>query len=333
MNDRPLVSIIIPLYNAAKYVGDAIKSITSQTYKALEIVVVNDGSTDNGPSIVEKMAETDSRIKLLHQENKGQCAASNAGYKISTGTYVKFFDADDILSPETIYQQVEVLQNSDEFSVSYIDYIRFYDDDLSTIDRYKLPKLINYDCTPAEYITFHGSPQMYQCSIWLFHRAIFDKSGLWDERLSLINDTEFFPRILKYVSRLYYAANCKLYYRTNFRSGSLSQTVTEKSMRSAILSVDLMAKHTRSFISSELMERIIALSYVEILEMSYPSQPKWTKIIEGRLKQFNKSQYTLTSSGKLYNLVSKIAGWKTAKKIQHIYYLKRYKNRKAGTKN
>lgn len=300
-------------------------SILHQTYSELEIIVVNDGSTDNGPAIVEELMKEDSRIQLFHQENKGQCTASNFGFSKSTGKYIKFFDADDILSADTIKVQLKSLENTSDDKASYIDYVRFYNDDLSTINQHRRPALINYDCTPAEYITFHGSPQMYQCAIWLFHRKIFEHSGLWDERLSLINDTEFFPRILKFVKRLYYAPGATLYYRTNFKSGSLSQTVSAKSMKSALMSVDLMAAHIRSIEASESVEKIIALSYVEILEMSYPSQPKWTKIIERRLQKFNKGQYEFRKSGMFYNLLSRIAGWKIAKKFQVVYYKLRYR--------
>lgn len=315
----PLVSVIIPLYNAENYVEVAIKSITSQTYKYLEIIVVNDGSTDTGPCIVERLAKADDRIKLFHQENKGQCAASNAGFKAATGTYIKFFDADDILSPETISNQVAVLKDKDIFSISYMDYIRFYDDDISTTNRYKLPALINYNCSAAEYITFHESPQMYQCSIWLFHREIFNKSGLWDERLSLINDTEFFPRILKYASRLFYAGGCKLYYRTNFNSGSLSQQTSLKAVQSALLSVDLMAGYIRSIEQSQTIEKIIALSYADVLWISYPQHPEITKKVENRLKDFKPEYYKLNADGK-FGIFKKLFGWKLAKRMQLAYY-------------
>ena len=330
INYEPLVSVIIPLYNAENYVGKALQSIVGQSYRNLEIIVVIDGSTDNSPKIVKSFKENDSRIIIIEQENKGQCAASNVGFRNSTGTFIKFFDADDILSVNAIEIQVKSLISKTDTDASYLDYIRFYDDVICTTDRYVLPTLITYDCSPEDYITYHGSPQMYQCAIWLFHRNIFNLSGLWDERLSLINDTEFFPRILKYVTKLYYAADCKLYYRTNYKSGSLSQVVTTKSIKSAVLSIDLMAQHTRSFIHSELMEKIIAQSYIEILEMSYPSQPKWTKIIARRLRMFRKDQYEFLLSGPVYNFFFKNFGWKTAKQLQSIYYKLKYKTKKSS---
>jgi|GEM_PF-1281982 len=321
---QPLVSIIITLYNSEKYIVDSLQSILNQSYDNLEIIIVNDGSTDNGPLLVEKLMKEDSRILLFNQSNKGQCAASNYGFKQSKGDYIKFFDSDDILSSNTVYSQVCVLQGKTELDGSYIDYIRFYDDDLSTINRKALPALINYDCTPIEYIKFHGSPQMYNNALWLFHRKVFERGGLWDERLSVNNDGEFFPRLLQYVNRLYYAPGNKLYYRTNFKSGSLSQKVSKKGVESALMSVDLMAQYVRGMEKSEMIERIIAQSYVQVLGMSFPAYPKITGEIESRLKKFDRSFYSFSETGKLYNVFQKLFGWKLAKRLQIFYYRYKY---------
>jgi len=323
----PLVSIVIPLYNSEKYIQSSLESILNQTYQVLEVIVVNDGSTDTGPEIVAAIAKKDGRVQLYHQENRGQCAASNSGFEKTTGTYVKFFDADDLLSAETVATQVALLQGKGVFEASYIDYIRFYDDDLSTVDRYKLPALIDYNCSPIEYITFHGSPQMYQCGLWLFHRDLFKYSGLWDERLSLINDTEFFSRILLHVKKLYYATNCKLYYRTNFKSGSLSQQTTLKAIESALLSVDLMAGYVRSMQQSDTIEKIIAMSYADVLWLSYPAHPHMTKLVEQRLKDFPVDYYMDNSTGGYFYFIKKVIGWKWAKRLQHFYHKARYSDK------
>lgn len=324
-DSTPLVSVIITLYNAGRYIEESLLSICRQTYDQLEIIVVNDGSSDDGPSIVERIAQMDGRIRLIQQANKGQCAASNAGFKQSRGTYVKFFDADDILTPGTISNQVKALEGKTENDASYIDYIRFYDDDLSTTNRYVLPALINSDCMPIEYIKFHGTPQMYNNALWLFHRKIFEKSGLWDERLSVNNDGEFFPRVLKYVNRLYYAPGSLVYYRTNFNSGSLSQTVSLKGLQSALLSVDLMAAHVRTLEVSEAIEKIIAQSYAQVLEMSFPAEPSITKQVEERLQKFDKSYYSISKSGRLYNTLRSLLGWKFARRMQIQFYKLKYR--------
>lgn len=89
------VSIIIPIYNTEKYIEKCLNSIVNQTLRDIQIICVNDGSTDNSMIIVRKFANNDSRIKIIEQENKKQGAARNAGMKIATGEYIGFIDSDD----------------------------------------------------------------------------------------------------------------------------------------------------------------------------------------------------------------------------------------------
>lgn len=93
----PLISIIFPVYNVEKWVEESLASVCSQTYKNLEIIVVNDGSTDSSAAICSRMAESDHRIRLLDQENGGLSAARNAGLDFAQGEYVLFIDSDDVV--------------------------------------------------------------------------------------------------------------------------------------------------------------------------------------------------------------------------------------------
>ncbi|MCC8187536.1 MAG: glycosyltransferase [Bacteroides sp.] len=98
----PKVSIIIPMYNTAEYVYEALTSIMEQTLQEIEIIVVNDGSTDQSPNIVRELSEKDPRIQLIHQENQGQSVARNQGIARATGTYLYFMDSDDVLHKEAL---------------------------------------------------------------------------------------------------------------------------------------------------------------------------------------------------------------------------------------
>lgn len=94
----PKVSVIIPVYNTAPYLHEALSSITGQTLQELEIIIVNDGSTDGSGEIIREVAETDGRIKVFEQENQGQSVARNVGLEQATGEYIYFMDSDDLLS-------------------------------------------------------------------------------------------------------------------------------------------------------------------------------------------------------------------------------------------
>lgn len=108
MNQSPLISVIVPIYNAEKYLDRCIQSITAQTYKKLEIILVDDGSPDNCPAICDAWASKDTRIISIHQKNQGVSAARNYGLMIATGKYMMFCDADDWIDDD----YVEVLVNN-----------------------------------------------------------------------------------------------------------------------------------------------------------------------------------------------------------------------------
>ena len=105
--DFPLISVVVPVYKVEKYLDKCIESIVKQTYKNLEIILVDDGSPDTCPAICEKWKEKDSRVKVIHKENGGLSSARNAGVKIARGEYIGFIDSDDYIDPE----MYEVLQS------------------------------------------------------------------------------------------------------------------------------------------------------------------------------------------------------------------------------
>lgn len=112
MDDReqPLVSVIIPVYNVEKYLGECIESVMNQTYKKLEIIIVNDGSPDNSVVIANEYAKMDKRITVLSQENRGVAAARNKGLDNATGEFVLFVDSDDWISEDHV-SYLLMLQN------------------------------------------------------------------------------------------------------------------------------------------------------------------------------------------------------------------------------
>lgn len=102
MNDYPIISIIVPVYNSEQYLQKSIHSIIAQTYKNLEIILVDDGSNDCSPEICDQLSEQDSRIKVIHKKNGGASTARNLGVEVSTGELIVFVDSDDILPENSI---------------------------------------------------------------------------------------------------------------------------------------------------------------------------------------------------------------------------------------
>ncbi|MDO9374770.1 MAG: glycosyltransferase [Ferruginibacter sp.] len=312
----------MPCFNAALFIREAIESVLKQTYPFFELIIVNDGSTDESESIIKSF--NDRRIVYVKQENQGQCAACNAGYKLSSGSLIKFFDADDLLSPSALRQQMMVLTDKPT-SIAYMKWARFYKNDVTTRD--PGPTQIDRDCPPMEYLTWQRNTAMLQCGIWLFPRQLLEENGLWDERLSLINDTEFVTRILLQSTQLVYADNCELLYRTNFNSGTLSQTFTHNGLHSALLSIDLMSEHLLRHENSDRVRILIAQSYQMLREWAFPRHWSYTKIVEQRLSKYKDIKIHYRSSGDIFNLLSKFCGWKVARFFQYYYYLMRFSRR------
>ena len=119
-----MISIIIPVYNVEKLLGECLDSVLAQTYADLEIILVDDGSTDASPAICDEYARRDGRIRVIHQENRGQSAARNAGLEIARGEFIGFVDSDDYIMPD----MYETLMNLH----------REYDADMCIIEAYGL---------------------------------------------------------------------------------------------------------------------------------------------------------------------------------------------------
>lgn len=106
------VSIIIPAYNVGKYIEECIRSIMNQTYTHIEIIIVDDGSLDETPAIIDRMASMDKRIIPIHQQNAGVSAARNAGIKVSTGEYLVFVDGDDYIAPDFVEYMLGLVEKT-----------------------------------------------------------------------------------------------------------------------------------------------------------------------------------------------------------------------------
>ena len=113
MKTTPYISIIIPVFNAEKYIEECINSILNQTYSKIEIIIINDGSTDNSEKICLELSKKDQRIKYIYQNNAGVTVARKTGVENATGEWISFVDADDILSPYAIQTLIEKSKGQD----------------------------------------------------------------------------------------------------------------------------------------------------------------------------------------------------------------------------
>jgi len=311
--NNPLVSVCMPAYNAEKYIEEAIKSILNQSYKNLELIIVNDGSTDDTLKIINSF--TDLRIKHLSIANSGQSIAANKAFELSKGDYVKFFDADDILSSGFIEAQIKTLKNK-ETAVASAKWGRFYNDSLDTF------KLCYEECwkdmNPIDWLTSSwnkGEPMM-QCALWLIPRAVINISGLWNEKLSVINDFEFFTRIILASSKVKFTEDAILYYRSGI-SNSLSGRTSQTAIKSAILSATLSTQYLLDREESVQTKKAAANCLINLVYQYGILYPQLLRPIEMKVKLLGGSSIRY-KGGSLTKLLSFIFGWRFVAQLQKI---------------
>lgn len=125
-NDKDLISVIIPVYNIEKYLSRCLNTIARQSYSSLEIILVDDGSTDCSGVICDNFGKSDSRAIVIHQCKQGQWAARNAGQRIAKGFYIMFVDGDDYLHPDAIRTLYEFISKDDRFDLAMVNYLETY---------------------------------------------------------------------------------------------------------------------------------------------------------------------------------------------------------------
>lgn len=203
MENSPLVSIIVPVYNNSKYLDKCIKSIINQTYKNLEIILVNDGSTDNSDKIIKSYTKKDSRIKTIYQKNAGQSAARNQGLKIATGDYISFVDADDEVKPEFIEKLLEPYFNDPTniaISVCGIHYKRLKQNSSSDVYTNHIRKRHKFESQKAYILYLLAVDGRMYSSVNKLYRAKNAKKLTFDEKLNFAEDTKFVLDYLKKTS-------------------------------------------------------------------------------------------------------------------------------------
>jgi len=186
----PLVSVIIPAYNAEKYIERTLSSVLSQDYENLEIVVIDDGSNDNTADVVKKLADKDKRLQYVHQQNGGVSSARNHGYKLSKGEYLAFLDADDIWLPDNLSKKLAHLQDNPDIGLVHSDAVLIDENDkpLDEIKKGKSGWILD------DLLSWNGTCIPAPSSI-LVKREVVDTAGGFDTNLSTAADQEFFFRV------------------------------------------------------------------------------------------------------------------------------------------
>lgn len=218
-----LVSVVIPAYNSAKYLSAAIDSALSQTYPLVEVIVVDDGSTDESAAICEGYSD---RIRYIYQANAGLSAARNRGIHASGGEYLWFLDADDRILPDAVATMAGALGRHPECAVAYGGYYQMDEDGA----RFGQSALDQPSGRVFEQIIVGGIPMVVHVAV--VRMAALAKSGLFDPMLPQLEDLDFWIR-LSYYDDFVFVPEYVAEYRST--PGSMSRNRHEQRFASELL--------------------------------------------------------------------------------------------------
>lgn len=317
------VSILIPAYNAESWIQETIASALSQTWPNSEIIVVDDGSTDNTFQVANRFRSK--YVKVIRQENMGASAARNKAFSLAQGNYIQWLDADDLLAPDKISQQLKY-HNGDEDSLLLLSsaFGYFY------YRRYRakfVPTKLWQDLKPIEWLIIRFTDKVWiHPGAWLVSRRLTERSGPWDERLSLNDDGEYFCRVVAASDEIKFVPESKSFYR-QVNVNSLSNTFTHKSRESLFLSLELCYRCLLALENSE-KTRTAAFQHLQICLINfYPEESELLiKIFE--LARELGGDLTVPKLQFKYTVIKELLGWKVAKNL--IFEVPRFKKKVYG---
>ena len=305
------VSIIIPIYNAARWLAATLTSVAAQSYQHLDILLVDDGSTDDSRAIAAAFVATRTDARLLSQSNRGASAARNLGLSLARGAFVQFLDADDLLAPGKIERQVELLQRCGVRAVASGAWARFTDDP----DQARFSPMPNWrDMSGAEFLQLNFEHQaMMHPAAWLVPRSLIDASGGWDESLSLNDDGEFFARVVLAADRIVFCEEARSYYRSNL-STSLSRRRDRGALESLFRSIELINTHLLRTDASPRSRAAAAYGWKWTAFELYPAAPDLAERAWLSCKELGGSARPFPA-GRKFQLLARLLGWRLARRL------------------
>lgn len=267
---KPLVSILIPAYNAQETIAETLRSAIAQTWERKEIIVANDGSTDRTAEVARGFASAG--VVVVSRKNGGLSAAQNTAFQSSRGDYIQWLDADDLLAPDKIERQLSALKPGDSKSILLSSpWAPFY---YRTRGTRFVRNSVWQDLSPVEWLLRKLSENLHmQNATWLVSRELTETAGPWNEDLHYDQDGEYFTRVLVASEGTRFVPGTGIYYRAS-GSGQLSYVGnSDKKKESLLLSMKLHIQYLRSLEESERVRKACVTYLQNWYHCFYPERP------------------------------------------------------------
>jgi glycosyltransferase involved in cell wall biosynthesis len=314
----PLVSVLIPCYNAASWIGETLRSVAEQTWRNIQIVVVDDGSSDSSVEVVRAFEHPN--LLLLTQENRGQTAALNRCLTEARGEFIQYLDADDLLHPQKIEIQLQRLVAQPD-CIAAAEWGRFYTDPATT---QFVPDESWRDMTPVDWLitSWREGGGMLFPAMWLIPRSIVSSAGPWREDLTLNNDAEYFTRVILASAKVLFCKGARAYYRSGIQ-GSLSGMKSDAGWRSQEKVLECCEQYLLGAEQSERARRAASMLWQRFAYACYPYIPSMANRAVARAKGLHGDSLAV-EGGLMFRVMAKLVGWRLARRFQRWYYSRRY---------
>lgn len=305
-----LVSILIPAHNAASWIADAIESALGQTHDNLEIVVVDDGSTDGTARIASHYVSE--RVRLIRGSARGGNVARNTALAAATGEYIQFLDADDVLSPEKIELQLARLAQAPPGSVACCEWAHFETGRM--VSAHFRPEPEWRDLSPVDWlVASHLGGGMMPPHAWLTPREQADLAGPWADRVMRNQDGEYFARVVLASSGVVFTPGARVYYRR--QPGGWRHNRAPAVVEGLLWAQESIARGILQHENSARTRAAMATSFDRIAFEIFPYNRRCAQFALARAKEFQGSAFRIPTNG-IFGRFARLVGWRLARIVQ-----------------
>lgn len=325
----PFLSIVIPVYNAEKYLDECFKSIQRQNFEDYEVILIDDGSKDQSPGICDNYAEKDARVHVLHIQNGGPSKARNLGFKTCKGDYIYCIDNDDYFEDDKYFESIYKSLRDDPVDILFTGATYVRDDTMSINKRVDYAEMPQADMdAPYRTVEWLISHKMYETSCWtkvINTKFLLDNELFFDDEL-LVEDLDWNMRFLQKVKRLNVLRSCS--YTHVYRGGSITASWGERSYKSCLDQITTIGRW-KSFYENFSGDRLLSsvlLSYLcyqffITLGKSTTLEPEYKKEIKKSLRKIDGiSKYAIEKKQKVLCFIYRVFGFKIASGVVGWYY-------------